>query len=106
MNNRKDLENKFDQVMLSIYERAKDECKYNATRFLQMNTEHGGVQTAKILINAPHISDGFAELWKLGRLDLSVEAVILKLEWESLFSDEERNIAKKRLIEAGYKLEK
>ncbi len=103
MDNGKKLENKFNQEMLLIYERAKSECKYNATRFLGMVTERGGLQAAKILLNAKHLSGGFVELWKCHRLDLTVEALVLQPEWKILFSDEERVISKKRLDELGYK---
>ena len=102
--NRKNLEKKFHDAMLEIYERAKKECKYNATRFLQMVGEHGGLEAAKILIHAKNLSDGFVELWKCKRLDLTVEAETLKPEWNELFSDNERKIARKRLNDLGYKI--
>lgn len=38
------------------------------------------------------------------RLDLTVEAVILATEWHSLFSEQEREIARKRLAEYGYEV--
>lgn len=103
MDDRKRLENKFNQAMLRIYERAKKECKYTATRFFQMISEHGGLNTARILINAHNLSDGFTELWQRGRLDLTVEAEILKPEWKELFTDEQRKIARNRLKDLGYK---
>lgn len=95
-------EMKFHGAMLDIYRRALNECDYNATRFLCMLTEHHGVLTAKILINSKHVSEGYAALWEKKRLDLTVEALILKHEWEDLFSEEERNIARQRLIDYGY----
>lgn len=98
-----DLEHEFDMAMMDIYRRAKAEAGYNATRFLQMLDEHKGLETAKILLNAPHVSDGYTALWELGRLDLTVEATILNPKWHSLFSDEERKIAQNRLQDYGYK---
>jgi hypothetical protein len=85
--------------MLNIYSRARSEARYNATRFLSMVTEHGGLETARILLHAPTVSEGYGALWERGRLDLSVEAVVLKPEWHSLFSDGEREIARTRLRE-------
>ena len=96
-------EMKFDGAMMDIYRRAKDECDYNATRFLQMLLEHRGLKTAKILINAPHVSDGYTALWERKRLDLTVEALIIKPEWDALFTDEERAIAKERLVKYEHK---
>ena len=96
------LENRFNEEMLGIYIRAKDECDYNATRFLQMVTEHGGLQAAKFLLQAKELSDGFVALWEHGRLDLTMEALILHSPWRALFSDDERAIAQKRLNDCGY----
>ena len=47
-------------------------------------------------------SDGFTHLARLGRLDLSLEALAVKKQFTSLFSDEEANNALMRLIDAGY----
>ena len=88
--------------MMNIYRRALIECHYNATRFLQMLYEHRGVETARILLRASDVSDGYVALWERGRLDLTVEAVILDEQWHPLFSDDEREIAGKRLTEYGY----
>lgn len=90
--------------MMSIYQRAKFEAGYNATRYLQMLQEHRGLETAKILLHASHVSDGYTALWERGRLDLTVEALILEKKWYPLFSDQEREIARKRLEDHGYKL--
>ena len=47
-------------------------------------------------------SDGFAHLARLGRLDLSLEALAVKKQFTALFSDDEANNALMRLIDAGY----
>ncbi len=97
------LENKFEQAMRDIYKRAKKECDYLANRFLQMVNERGGLSTAKFLLHEKHISEGFEKLWEKGRLDISVEKVVLNPEWKSLFTEEERGIAKSRLLDANFK---
>ena len=89
--------------MMDIYHRALRECNYNATRYLNMLYEHRGLITAKILINAQNVSEGYTALWERQRLDLTVEALVLEPEWQEFFSDEERAIAKERLIQYGYK---
>jgi hypothetical protein len=63
--------------MMDLYRRARDEVPYNATRFLRMVGERGGCDTALYLLRADTVSDGFAALWEAGRLDLTVEALIL-----------------------------
>lgn len=93
------LEMQFHDAMLNIYARAKAECGYNATRFLQMISESNGVEAARRLLHGRDSSDGFTELWKCGRLDISMEALVLHTRWKSLFSDEERAIARRRLEE-------
>ena len=49
-------------------------------------------------------SDGFGQLAAKGRLDLSIEALAVKKQFTSLFSDDEANNALMRLLEAGYYL--
>ncbi len=48
-------------------------------------------------------SDGFAQLAAKSRLDLSIEALAVKKQFTSLFSDEEANNALMRLLDAGYR---
>ena len=99
-----EAERKFNIAMKDIYETAKRECGYNATRFIQLVAEKGGITAAKQLINKPGGTDGFITLWQCGRLDLSVEAYVLKEEYRELFTDEERKTCRRRLQEFGYKL--
>ncbi len=97
-----EIEGQFHEAMLEIYRRAKREADYNATRFLSMVVERGGLETARYLLHAAKVSEGYTALWERGRLDLTVEAVILNAEWQSLFSDVERRIAVDRLREYGH----
>jgi hypothetical protein len=76
--------------MMDVYRRALSECHYNATRFLQMLYEHWGLETARILLHASNVSDGYVALWERKRLDLTVESLILAREWDPLISDQER----------------
>lgn len=93
----------FDQAMFDIYKRAKRETGYNATLFLQMVTNNGGLQTARTLINARKPSDGYTALYERGRLDLTVEAMILENpRWHELFTPEELERARGRLKQYGY----
>ena len=96
------LEKRFEQEMIDIYMTAKKECGYNASRFLQMLGAKGGLAAAKQLISKPGGTDGFTTLWEHGRLDLSVEAHVLKAEYAELFTDEERRMCRERLDQFGY----
>lgn len=98
-----DLEAQFDAAMFDVYRRAKDEAKYNATIFLQMLSDNRGVRTAKTLINSPKPSDGYTELYLRGRLDLTVEALVIEdHRWHQFFTEEELAQARKRLRDYEY----
>ena len=97
------LEAKFEAAMFDVYRRAKAEAGYNATIFLQMLTEKGGLMTARQLINATRPSDGYTHLFERGRLDLTVEALVVgQAQWRGLFSDAELERAQRRLGQYGY----
>jgi hypothetical protein len=99
------LRRQFDAAMKDVYIRARAEAGYTATYFLGMLSDHGGVETARRLLHSSTVSDGFVALWERRRLDLTVENVILKPEFEALFGDEEREIARARLGEYGFAVE-
>jgi hypothetical protein len=99
------LPDQFDEEMLRIYQRAQSEAKYNATLFLHMLHEHGGLETARILLHKEKVSDGYTALYLRGRLDLTVEAVIWdNPKWHQLFTEKELAICAKRLEEYHYKV--
>ena len=50
MNSPSKLEIAFDERMRQIYDQAKEECGYTATRFLQMVNADGGLNAAKKLL--------------------------------------------------------
>lgn len=98
-----ELEKQFDRVMLEIYKRAKSEAGYNATIYLSMLNERGGLATAKYLISTAKPSDGYTALYLKGRLDLTVEALIIEnTQWHPLFTNIELATARKRLRDYGY----
>jgi len=80
------LENKFDADMHSIYVNAKKELRYNASRFMRLVAQKGVVQVAKQLIAKDGDAYGFEVLWEHKRLDLSVEAHVIKDEYKELFT--------------------
>lgn len=98
------IERDFHRAMLGIYQSALVECGYRATRFLQMVNERGGVQAAKDLLRAGGYSEGLTALWERGRLDLSMEALVLRKQWSSLFDEDELAVARKRLQERNFPL--
>lgn len=98
-----DLSKQFDEAIFGIYRRAKSEARYNATAFLQTLSKRGGLDTAKYLINSAKQSDGYGALLLRGRLDLTVEAMIVEnTNWHGLFTNEELERARLRLKNNGY----
>ena len=97
-----DLQTEFAQRMKAVYDRGRAEAGYNATYFRSMLSQYGPLETARRLLMSPAISDGFAELWERGRLDLTVEAVVSEAVFSELFSEEEIAVARRRLEQFGY----
>ena len=98
------LKEEFHKAMTAIYTRTFSACGYRAGRFLEMVNTRGGLETAKILLREEEPRGGFVALHEQGRLDVTMEAVIIENEeWHSLFTQEELEITKKRLSDFGYK---
>ena len=83
------LEGKFHREMEAIYHVASS-LGYQAAYFLQMVHQHGGVVAAKRLLSTPEAQSGLTRLWELGRLDISMEALVVQERWKPLLSDAER----------------
>ena len=96
-----DLKHQFHKALLDTCQRTKRETTYNPTGFFQMLTRQNGVIVAKSILRGKDQS-GLSRLWEEGRLDLSMEALILDAHYKDLFTDEEREIARQRLIECNY----
>jgi hypothetical protein len=74
----------------------KTELNYSPTYFVRMLTELGTVSAIQRLVRSDP-SEGFARLWEADRLDLSAEYIALWPEFETLFDEEDRNLARARL---------
>ena len=96
-----DSEKRFHEEMLRIYDEAA-ELGYRPTYFLRMVRERGGLDAAKQLLKGNELSDGLVRLWELGRLDLSMEALVQADPWSTLFTFEELTQARQRLEQLGY----
>ena len=67
-----------------------------------MLNQHGGVETAKLLLrdhwrSQSDVASGFLRLIEIDQVALSVEAMVLRPEWESLFTSSDRDEALHRL---------
>ena len=61
------------------------------------------MEQAHRILSGHKESDGFSHLARLGRLELSIEALAVKKQFTALFTDDEANNALIRLMDAGYK---
>ena len=90
----------FETALLDAYERWKT-IGYRATRFRQMLGRHGGVETARRLLALRGVSPGFERLRDEGRLQDTVEYILLRPEFALLFTAEEQAAARQRLVDNG-----
>jgi len=98
-----DLESRFHREMLSLYSKAGEQTGYWPSGLLSSVRKHGGVNAAKRWLGLKAPTSGLRRLAELGRLDLSVEALVLKQPWSHLFTTEEKRMATVRLAEFGYR---
>ncbi len=91
------MEEKFILAWLS----ARAQAEGLGVRLRPVPREQAG-ETARRCLSGHRDSDGFAGLQKIGRLDLSLEALAVKKEFTQLFTDEQVNNALSRLLDAGY----
>ncbi len=107
-----DLERRFHEDMIDVFRLAGEATRkvrrdgsvqrgYWASYFLRGVRNHGGRDYARQLIHRLGTTAGFERLRSEGHLELTMEALILRPEYTSLFTNEERRIAADRLAEAG-----
>lgn len=65
--------------------------------------QENALKQGKHLLAGSRLSDGFSQLQAKGRLDLTLEALVIDRRFTGLFTDEEANEALTRLLEAGYR---
>lgn len=90
----------------SALQEAVNECRrvgYNPTGFMGMMTKSSAFEAVRTLLSKRVPSDGFTTLWEKGRLDLTVEAIVLKPEWRGYFQSSELDTARRRLADVKYR---
>ena len=99
------LETIFHDAMLALYEKSKEECNYHADRLLQEVEQMGGLAVAREQLSNEIPGTALFKFWKLGRLDMCLEALVLRQQFGTLFAEEELANARKRLQHFGYQFE-
>jgi hypothetical protein len=92
----------FHREMVGVDEVAAEH-GYHATYFRQMVERHGGVEAARRLLADSNIQSGLLKLWELGLLGHSMEAIVVQVRYQPLFSSDEIAEARRRLEELGYR---
>lgn len=96
-----EIEARFESAMVEkVYRTAGKETGYWASYFLRAVRRHGGLGAARRLLAQKGLSRGLVKLREKNRLDLAMETLVVAPEYRSLFTDEERVIAARRLEEA------
>lgn len=96
----KSLEDEFHETLMDFYKTAISDCNYRAKAFLSMVIEMGAVPTAKKLLSTEEIQAGMYDLYRWGRLDLTVEALVAETEegkFRELFEPRHLEEAERRL---------
>lgn len=96
------LTDQFHRAVLDICEAVKRDYQYTDEAFLKLVETEGGVAAAKQVIALRGGGGMFARLRECGRLDLTVEALVLLPRFEALFTPMERELCRVRLVEHGY----
>jgi hypothetical protein len=97
-----DADGPLDRALLGIIEQSRSELTYNPRYFVSMLAQYGALGAVRRLLAAPAVSDGFVFLWERQRLDLSVESLVLDPRFAHLFTEQEKEIAHRRLEDFGY----
>jgi len=92
-----DLEREFQIAAIEMYLTVLRECRYHEKVFLNMVANLGARNAAKALLGTRDVQSGLRGLRRLGRLDLSVEHLVIQPRWRDLFKDYEREEARMRL---------
>ena len=73
---------------------------------MRMISENGAVNAAKKLVMQDVQSSGFATLIMINKLELSVEASVIKDKYKDLFTDAEIHNSIRKLKEANFSFNK
>ena len=90
-----------EQNFIAAWAAAREKAESLGVRMRPVAAEDA-LKTARRSLSGTRLSDGFNLLQQKGRLDLSLEALVIDKRFTQLFTDEEANEALTRLLEAGY----
>lgn len=97
-------ERALEASLFQLYSKWWRECGYRAERFRQMivptcKRYRGGIAAARSVLTKTS-TGGFSALVKCNRLDLTVEQLVLGERWQHLFTESDRELARRKLEQA------
>lgn len=93
------MRNEFSEAVRTAIEESI-EIGYRPTFLIQMLENRHAVEVAKSLVVQSTIQDGFRRMHEHGRLDLTIESIMLEPRFASLFTEGELEAARWRLKQA------
>lgn len=90
-----------EEKFIAAWEQARKKAEGMGVRMRPVDRADALAQAHRCLSGHKE-SDGFSHLARLGRLELSLEALAVSKAYTGLFTDDEANEALNRLMEAGY----
>lgn len=96
------LEQQLQQELIHTVEQHNLVCGWNPARFLQSVNQYGAVSVLRRMLAQGKTSESFERLAEQGRLELSIEALIVKKQYAPLFTDKEVNACFDSLCQYGY----
>jgi len=100
----------FTRALIALDRQTRCETTYRGHVLTQMLDRHRcGVAAARELLRptkAGVLHQGLVDLWLAGRVDLSVEALVVQKRWRGHFTEAELAEAFHRLSACGYRVSK
>ena len=90
-----------EQKFIQAWKNAQQEAERLGVRIRPVE-DSKALENARRCLSGNRDSEGFGQLQKLSRLDLTVEALAVKKAYTALFTDEQVNNALMRLLDGGY----
>lgn len=101
-NEQQTLKKTFHNEMITLYKRIRKELKYTPPQLFEMINKYGGYEASIKFIITDMNTFVFTLLWENQRLDLSIEALITKSCYETLFPEDVIKFCTKRLQDYNY----
>lgn len=99
------LQEEFNKEVFKNMKQSQELLKCNHSRFMQMYNRYNNnfVTVANVLaLDRSYITEGILRLWKMKKLNLTVEALVVDPKYRSLFSKKVIDICKSKLKKLGY----